>query len=385
MIRRQTSARPDAMGRDPPRRGVDGIKDDLSRQLSLMAHRSASYRRLVPHIAQLLDDPTRGPTVLASMQRAWRTREFGAFYERPLLLFAALRWDALCDGPAHPLHAALRDRDPDVDSITEAALASALDASRTGLWTTLALRRVQTNDTSRGLAWLWPAAIAGCSDGARPVVLVDVGCSAGLNLIADSLPHIWTTTGGAPLAMVRRPKVVTRFGLDSRPLDIERAEDARWLHACVWPGEPDRSDRLDAAIAGFRDTRDRGEHIEVVRRDAIAAPGFVRTAMAAAPPNAVAIVYQTMMSGYLDAQTRATFEGELHQLVVSSPPGSVLWTDLEVKGPSTSPRPAELWVHARAGEQRASFLVGTTGYHPAEVSVRDDAVRDLTALLHSRP
>jgi hypothetical protein len=30
-----------------------------------------------------------------------------------------------------------------------------------------------------------------------------------------------------------------------------------------------------------------------------------------------------------------------------------------------------------------SFLIGTMGYHPEEVSVRDDAVRDLTALLRA--
>ena len=317
------------------------------------------------------------------MQRAWRTRQFRAFYERPLLLFAALRSDALADGPSHPLHVALRDRAPEADAITEPALRSALDAARTGLWTTLALRRVQTNDTSRGLAWLWPAAIAGCSDGTRPLVLVDVGCSAGLNLIADGLPQIWSTTAGVPLGVALHPRVVGRFGLDERPLDVARADDARWLHACVWPGETERSERLDAAIARFRSAPERGERVEIVRRDAIAAPALVRTAITAAPANTLTIVYQTMMAGYLDAPNRAAFDGGLHQLVMSSPPGSLLWVDLDVTGPATSPRPAELWVRARAGDQRVSFLIGTTGYHPAEVSVRDEAVRDLTALLRS--
>jgi hypothetical protein len=379
------SPRSDGPTRDPLRRGTDGIKEDLGRQLTLMAHRSASYRRLVPQIVQLLDDPVDGRAVLSSMQRAWRTREFRAYYERPLLLFAALRCDALADGPSHPLHAALRDSAPEPDTVTDAAVRSALDVSRTGLWTTLGLRRVQTNETSRGLAWLWPAAIAGCSDGTRPLVLVDVGCSAGLNLVADALPHIWTTTAGGPLAVALGPRVVGRFGLDERPLDVARADDARWLHACVWPGETDRLARLDLAITTFRRARERGEHIEIVRRDAIAAPALVRAATAAAPPDTLTIVYQTMMSGYLDAQNRSAFESGLQQLVVASPPGSLLWVNLDVTGPATSPRPAELWVHARAGDKPASFLIGTTGYHPAEVSVRDDAVRDLTALLRAAP
>jgi hypothetical protein len=385
MIRRPSTRVPAQSAGDTQRRGADGVKEDLSRQLSLMANRAASYRRLVQHLLHLLDDGVYGPALVASMQRAWRSREFRAYYERPLLLFAAVRHDALLDGPTHPLHAGLRDEEPDVDAVTEAAVRSALDPSRTGLWTIMALRRVQTNDTSRALVWLWPAAIAGCSDGKRPILVVDVGCSAGLNLIGDALPPIWTTTAGSPLGMVRRPKVVGRFGLDERPLDVARADDARWLHACIWPGETHRLQRLDAAIAKFVEARDRSERIEVTRRDAIAAPAFVRTAAAAAPPNTLTIVYQTMMSGYLDGPSREAFEDGLHQLVVSSPEGSLLWADLEVTGPATSPRPAELWVHARSGQARASFLLGTTGYHPTEVSVRDDAVRDLTALLRSAP
>jgi hypothetical protein len=366
------------------RSGTDGLEDDLARQLTLISHRPTPYRRLVPQIIQLLDDREDGPAVHACMQRAWRNRQFRAFYERPLLLCAALRWDAVGDGPSHPLHAALRDWAPDADAITAEALTSAMAPSRRALWTTLGLRRVQTNDTSRALAWLWPAAIAGCSDGARPVVLVDIGCSGGLNLTADALPRIWTKTAGVPLETAVRPQVVGRFGLDERPLDVARADDARWLHACIWPGETPRLERLEAGIAVFREIRDRGERLQIERRNAIAAPLLVRAAIADAPPSALTIVYQTMMSGYLDATSRASFEDGLHRLVVSSPPGSLLWVDLEVTGPNTSPRPAELWVHARSGERRVSFLIGTMGYHPTEVSVRDDAVRDLAALLRFR-
>jgi hypothetical protein len=379
----QRIARPESVDQGAARRGTDGLKDDLTRQLTLMAHRPTPYRRLVPQIVQLLDHPEHGTAVVATMQRAWRNREFRAFYERPLLLFAALRSDALGDGPSHPLHAALRDVTPDADAITETAVRSALEASRTGLWTMLGLRRVQTNETSRAVAWLWPAAIAGCSDGARPLVIVDVGCSAGLNLTADALPPVWTKASGSPVETVTRPQVLGRFGIDERPLDALRADDARWLHACVWPGETQRLKRLEAAIEAFRGARDRRDRVEVARRHAVATPSLVRSATAGIPANSLTIVYQTMMSGYLDGETRRSFEEGLHQLVVSSPAGSILWVDLEVTGPSTSPRPAELWVHARAGDERASFMIGTMGYHPSEISVREDAVRDLTAHLRS--
>jgi hypothetical protein len=383
MVRQKTPTLAPESSPEAPRRGTDGLKEDLSRQLTLMAKRAAPYRKIVPIFVQLLDDPDDGPLLQSHLQRAWKSREFRAYYERPLLLFATLRFDALSDGPSHPLHRALRDESPELDAITVASVKSALDGSRTGIWTTLALRRVQTNDTSRALAWLWPAGIAGCSGGARPLVLVDVGCSAGLNLVGDALPHVWTTTAGVPLRVVERPRVVGRFGLDDRPLEGTRADDALWLRACIWPGETGRLQRLDAALRSFRAARDRGESIEVVKRDATSAAAYVRAA--AAPKDALTIVYQTMMAGYLDASSRASFEGGLDQLVVSSPPRSLLRVDLEVTGPATSPRPAELWVHARMGDARASFLLGTTGYHPAEVSVREEAVRELGALMRPAP
>jgi hypothetical protein len=176
---------------------------------------------------------------------------------------------------------------------------------------------------------------------------------------------------------------VGRFGLDERPLDVTRADDARWLRACIWPGETQRLERLDAALAGLLAARDRGQRIEVVRRDATGAPAYARNAVASAPPKTLTIVYQTMMSGYLDTASRTAFEDGLHQLLMSSPQGAVLWVDLEVTGPATSPRPAELWVHARSGDQRVDLMLGTTGYHPADVSTRRDAVRDLTKILQA--
>src|SRR5580704_11166823 len=95
MIRRPSSRVPAMSAGDAAqRRGAEGIREDLARQLTLMAHRAASYRRLVQHVLHLLDDPGYGPALIASMQRAWRNREFRAYYERPLLLFAALRSDA---------------------------------------------------------------------------------------------------------------------------------------------------------------------------------------------------------------------------------------------------------------------------------------------------
>ena len=61
----------------------------------------------------------------------------------------------------------------------------ALDPTRESAYRALAERWVQTNDTLRSVIWRWPAWLAGCEGGARPLCLVDLGASAGLNLRWD--------------------------------------------------------------------------------------------------------------------------------------------------------------------------------------------------------
>ncbi len=46
--------------------------------------------------------------------------------------------------------------------------------------------------------------------------------------------------------------IAARLGIDQRPVDVNDAVEARWLEACVWPDQPDRFDRLRAALAMAR-------------------------------------------------------------------------------------------------------------------------------------
>jgi hypothetical protein len=45
------------------------------------------------------------------------------------------------------------------------------------------------------------------------------------------------------------PEVVARVGVDLDPVEVTDADDARWLHACLWPGQPERAARLEAEMA----------------------------------------------------------------------------------------------------------------------------------------
>ena len=127
----------------------------------------------------------------------------------------------------------------------------------------LQVRRVQTNDCGRsallgpGLTWL-----RGRVPG--PMALVDVGASAGLNLIADRYRLDYgplgatgppdspvqihcDVAGGHPPIASRLPEFVSRQGLDRSPIDLADPDDARWLLACVWP-DTGRLERTAASI-----------------------------------------------------------------------------------------------------------------------------------------
>src|SRR5262249_37696889 len=148
----------------------------------------------------------------------------------------------------HPLHAALA-ADPDPSVVTPESVASALGRDRLGVWSMLTSRRVQTNDTTRAIAWLWPAFLAGCHGPRRPLALVDVGAGAGLNLIAARLPPIWTDRAtGDLIPCATRVETVTRIGFDSRPLNVLSHDDVLWLRACIWPGDTDRLERFEAGV-----------------------------------------------------------------------------------------------------------------------------------------
>ena len=55
------------------------------------------------------------------------------------------------------------------------------------LWQDLASRSVQANEIRRAICWRLPISELARA-GRGPFVLVDIGCSAGLNLVADRLP-----------------------------------------------------------------------------------------------------------------------------------------------------------------------------------------------------
>lgn len=142
------------------------------------------------------------------------------------------------------------------------------------LTTLLTHRATQTNEIGRCVALLAALAHLGARRPGRPWAVLDLGSSAGLNLLFDRYHYRLTgPTGPAgPTGEVveagDRGSVVTltcelrgdtvpplslptlswRAGLDLRPLDPADPDGARWLLACLWPQQTARFARLRAAL-----------------------------------------------------------------------------------------------------------------------------------------
>lgn len=155
------------------------------------------------------------------------------------------------------------DRAPE-PLLVDIALSLALQDGSDELLAWLA-RPTQTNEVAR-VAGL--AAVLMELDARRPMrtELLELGTSAGLNLNLDHYDiHIGTRRCGDPgSAVLVAPKwlgpsplggrlcLSAAAGVDLNPLDVRRESDSERLHSYIWAGEPERTERLRAAIAVAR-------------------------------------------------------------------------------------------------------------------------------------
>lgn len=180
----------------------------------------------------------------------------------PTLILAALH-DLALSGCAPALAAAYAAADG--EAAAEAAIDTLLRLTDSVVG--IAVRRqTRTNETGR-CAVLYPAvAEAARRVGAGAIGLIDVGCSAGLNLNVDRVGITYgngqtlgdasspvqmsaSIVGGRPIPAQAMPEVVARVGIDLDPVEVADADEARWLRACLWPDQPERAAMLDAELA----------------------------------------------------------------------------------------------------------------------------------------
>ena len=280
--------------------GLIGFEEECRAWRSALPSGAEVYSQIISHVLTLLPGE---PHFRQRLAASWARRSFSSEFVRPHLLCAALHADAL-RSESSPLSAAMLTDGPMVIGLER--VADSLDASRMGLWQDLASRSVQANEPRRAICWRFPVSELARA-GRGPFVLVDIGCSAGLNLVADRLPAPWTTDGTS--IELCEARVTARIGLDREPLDPAVENDANWLRACVLPGARHTRARLNAALEIARQARIRGE-LEL-------APFDLRnvlvhlTKLSEKYRNATVVAYHTAFLPFLDVTSRWLFEDEM--------------------------------------------------------------------------
>jgi len=175
------------------------------------------------------------------------------------------------------------------------------EAEFLGDW--VSTERVQTNEPRR-CWWLVPCFLeVARRTGAEVLDCVELGCSAGLNLLWDHYGYAYADGAfdgspvfsgeerGKPVPVGTLPRVRSRVGVDLAPPDLQTDEGVRLLKSFVWADQAQRLADLDAAIEVWR-----RDPPEIVVGDLV---DELPELLARRREDGVLLVWETAVLGYL--------------------------------------------------------------------------------------
>ncbi|MCU9614616.1 DUF2332 domain-containing protein [Caldibacillus lycopersici] len=189
----------------------------------------------------------------------------GAGQPVPNLLFGAVHY-LLLKGKSHTLssyYASLVENPARVEEAFSSFKAFCLE-NQEEIKNILTTRLVQTNEVRR-CGYLYPVFCYIQEMTKKPIALIEIGTSAGLQLLfdhyqytygteecygkLDSVVKIATEVKGdnRPMLMKNAPLISTRMGIDLNVLDLKKEDDELWLQALIWPEHHKRRELLHAA------------------------------------------------------------------------------------------------------------------------------------------
>ena len=228
-----------------------------------------------------------------------------------------LRWDLplrLLGGLHYLVLAGLASWD-DVDA--------ALDEHGAFLARHAAEQQVQTNEVQR--SWALLPAFLSVADG-RPLDLIELGPSAGLNLVWDRYAYRYRTGswGSSELVLAaddrvsppaellaRDVGVARRRGIDRSPVDVTTEHGARVLESFVWADQTERLERLRRAVEILR-----ADPPELIEGDYVELLGSL---IADSLEGAQLVVFQTASTMYLTAEQLERLGRVMHEAANEQP------------------------------------------------------------------
>jgi hypothetical protein len=224
-------------------------------------------------------------------------------------------------------------------------------------------QRVQTNEVQRSWALL-PAFL---SLGVSHLDLLELGSSAGLNLVWDRYRFRYGAgewgRKGAPLELEgdertpvpasllsRSIQVVRRRGVDLGPVDAASEAGARLLRCFTWADQPQRLDRLERALAALREDPPElilGDYVELL-------PELLQDRI----ESSLLVVYQTSSSQYLTEQRYAELKRALAEA-----PRPLAWISTRRHTEEEAGVRGGYELELASGPGHAPRLVARMGYH----------------------
>ena len=183
---------------------------------------------------------------------------------------------------------------------------------------------VQTNEPQRCTVLLPAFATVAHLAGGAPLALVEVGASAGLNLLFDRYGYDYGAgrSAGEPRSPVRfacalrgaglppihagTPLVAARVGIDLNPIRAADPQAMLWLRALVWPEHPARAALLQQVLALAQ-----REPPPLIAGDVLT---VLPQAVAAAPEGAALCVFHTATLAHFLPEARERFRSLIPEL-----------------------------------------------------------------------
>jgi HAD superfamily hydrolase (TIGR01509 family) len=207
-------------------------------------------------------------------------------------------------------------------------------------WVEVRLHRtIQTNEPGRS-AVLYPVLLWLTAAHGRPLRLLEIGASAGLNLICDRYRYDvdgltlgdsgspvrfeqpWRPAPAIDLAAAAAALAIThREGCDPNPLEPSDPDDRRRLISYIWPDERDRLARMDAAlsVAAPRPPM-------VVRAGAIE---WLPDALCRRRDGELTVVWHSVVRQYVDGDEWSALQDAFGAALAAAPERPIAWVGME--------------------------------------------------------
>lgn len=235
---------------------------------------------------------------------------------------------------------------------------------------------MQTNEPGRSAA-LYGGLLRLAERYRRPVRLLELGASAGLNLHPDRYRYVvegrplgdptspvsfnepWRGVPVAdPWAAQRWLTIEDRRGCDADPIDVSTRENALRLLSFIWPDEPGRLAHVTAAIEIAR------AHPTTV--DAADAASWVGQTLAEPQQGSLTVVWQSIVRQYLDDTTRHELDARMDDAGRNATPECPLaWLTLE---PASTDHLTNFTLHCHSWPDNESVDFAHTDPHGPPVS-----------------